>query len=109
MSESLQTSDIKPDEKFEEFLAAKAAKLPPKHRKETVIRLARSSFYGRNISDRLYPADTNAPPDITYPDSDRFLRPKYHSQDVSLSEALVREFVTDPSNWEKMRLYRQLL
>lgn len=101
-----KTFDIKPDEKFEEFLRSRTAN-------PEVILLARDSYYGGQLFKMLYPEDANRPPPLADEmdaerGHERFMRPLYRTEDVRLSEDLVREFIAAPSNWEKMKNYRQL-
>lgn len=104
MSESLQTSDIKPDEKFEEFLAAEVAKLPEENRKPTVIRLARLRFYGL-ASKHLYPEYETMPPDLC-PPRDGYARLVYHEVDSAAAQAIYQPFIKD--NFDRFKRYRQL-
>lgn len=104
MSESLQTSDIKPDEKFEEFLAAEVAKLPEENRKHSVVRLARHRFYGL-ASKFLYPEYETMPPDLK-PPRDGYARPLYHKVDREAARAICRPFID--ANFDRFSYYSQL-
>lgn len=89
--------DIKPDKKFEEFLAAHVADLSDARRK-SVSRLARGSHYGEDMLATLFPEDAAAAPDIvaTLPDGPTGpvmpATPRYRTEDIEAAEDVVDAF-----------------
>lgn len=105
----MDQGEVKPDGEFEKFLTDKIRDLP-EGRKGTITRLARSSFYGATIFERLYPKDATSPPDTTCPDrakAMRFARPAYRSEDIRDAARLWREFADEHP--ARFQYYREVI
>lgn len=98
--------ELEPDKEFEDFLAERTRALA-ESRRRTVVLLARASYYGELILERLYPEDAASPPDITYPEeAPGFVRPNYDVEDITASEDLCSEFID--AHWDRFERYRRL-